>query len=394
MKKLALYLTVISLLVSCLGKKQIERQLHSGDYDRAINNALKKLDNNKDKKRKREFIVLLENSYVKVVEQDLNTIQHLKKDGNPEMYRQIFNIYQGIETRQNAIKAVLPLKIDAREIQFDFNNYSDEIISYRSKVSSYLYEKAVASIKNNKNKVKNRTAYRTLEYIDEINPNYKDIRELKEVALFQGTDFVIVSIINHTQQIIPRRLEEDLLNFDTYGLDKFWSEYHSSMDSNIDYNYAIELQLKRINISPERISEKEFIRERKVVDGWKYKLDTNGNVLKDSLGNDIKIDKIITARCRYVEFLQTKSTQVVANVQFSNLKSNKLLESFPIATEFIFENLHAIVTGDRRALNDQDRDILRNENIYFPTDEEMVYDSGEDLKLKLQDIINSYTFKE
>jgi hypothetical protein len=189
-------------------------------------------------------------------------------------------------------------------------------------------------------------------------------------------------------------LEDDLLNFDTYGLNKFWSEYHSNTQKDIEYDYAIELQLKNINVSPERINEREFVRKRQVVDGWKYKLDANGNVLKDSLGNDIKIDKIITVKCRYAEFNQTKSTQVVANVEFSDLKSNRLLESFPIASEFIFENLYAIARGDKRALNDQDRDILRNERVYFPSDEEMVYETGEDLKLKLQDIINSYNIND
>lgn len=393
MKKLILYLAVVSLLASCVGKKQIERQLHSGDYDRAISNALKKLENNKDKKRKREFIVLLENAYVKVVDQDLNTIQHLKKDGNPEMYKRTFDIYQDLEARQNAIKAVLPLTINGRKIQFDFNDYSQEIVSYRSKVSSHLYEEVLTSI-HSKRKSENRTAFRTLEYIDAINPNYKDIRELKDVAHFQGTDFIIVSIENDTRQIIPRRLEEDLLNFDTYGLNKFWSEYHSNTQKDIEYDYAIELQLKSINVSPERINEREFVRKRQVVDGWKYKLDANGNVLKDSLGNDIKIDKIITVKCRYAEFNQTKSTQVVANVEFSDLKSKRLLESFPIASEFIFENLYAIARGDKRALNDQDRDILRNDRVYFPSDEEMVYETGEDLKLKLQDIINSYNIND
>ncbi|MFT5791796.1 MAG: hypothetical protein ACI8QP_001941, partial [Porticoccaceae bacterium] len=32
--------------------------------------------------------------------------------------------------------------------------------------------------------------------------------------------------------------------------------------------------------------------------------------------------------------------------------------------------------------------------VYFPSDEEMVYETGEDLKLKLQDIINSYNIND
>ena len=54
MKKLLLLTVLLSVLVSCGGRQQIEKQLHSGNYDVAITNALKKLKNNKDKKRKEE----------------------------------------------------------------------------------------------------------------------------------------------------------------------------------------------------------------------------------------------------------------------------------------------------------------------------------------------------
>ena len=84
MKKLLLFTVLLSLLVSCGGRKQIERQLHAGNYDAAISRALKKLENNKDKKRKEKFVVMLEDAYHKVVERDLRTINHLEKDGNPE----------------------------------------------------------------------------------------------------------------------------------------------------------------------------------------------------------------------------------------------------------------------------------------------------------------------
>ena len=45
MKKLLLLTVLLSVLVSCGGRKQIEKQLYSGNYDVAITNALKKLEN-------------------------------------------------------------------------------------------------------------------------------------------------------------------------------------------------------------------------------------------------------------------------------------------------------------------------------------------------------------
>ena len=150
-----------------------------------------------------------------------------------------------------------------------------------------------------------RQAYTLLEDIEAINPNFKDIRELMDQAHFIGTVFVLVAVKNETNQIVPTRLEDDLLNLDTYGLNnKFWTSYHSTPLSDISYDYSMDLELKRINISPEHVYEKQQLRELEVVDGWGYVLDENGNVAKDSLGNDIKQDKIVTVRARFFEITE------------------------------------------------------------------------------------------
>ena len=93
-------------------------------------------------------------------------------------------------------------------------------------------------------------------------------------------DYVQVSILNETHQIIPQRLEAELLDFNTYGLNQFWTTYHAVADNTIDYDFAMELQLKRINISPERVNERQLLREKQIVDGWEHLLDDNGNVAK------------------------------------------------------------------------------------------------------------------
>jgi hypothetical protein len=389
MKKILLFTILLSVLISCGGRKQIEKALYSGNYDHAITNALKKLKSNKDKKRKREFIVMLEEAYHKAVERDLNTINKYKEDGNPEYYKSIYEIYINLDARQEAIKPVLPLKVGNRNVSFVFNNYSDDIIDYRYKVSDYLADKGL-DLLDSGTKVNAREAYKIFNYIESINPNFEDVRELMIEAHETGTDYVLVSIENKTHHVVPVLLEEDLLNFDTYGLNKFWTVYSSNTDPKLIYDYAMKLQLKQINISPERITERRFVREKEIVDGWEYELDNNGNVAKDSLGKDIKIDKIVLVKARFLESLQIKSTQIIADVIYTNSKSNELLDTFTIDSEFVFENLFASFRGDKRALTAEDREILNDRRIPFPTNEQMVYDTGEDLKLKLKDIINSY----
>ena len=392
MKINLLYTVFILMLVSCSGKKQIEKSLHSGNYDQAIEDALRKLETNKNKERKQDYIIMLQNAYVKAVERDLQSINHLKKDGNPEHFKNIHDLYLTLNARQEAIKPVLPLNIGNKPVRLDFKDYSNAIVESRQAVSDHMYRTGLQLLKSN-HKQDLKEAYNTFHYVDQINPKYKDVRNLMQEAHNLGTDYVIVSIENQTDQVIPRRLEEDLLNFDTYGLDQFWTVYHANPDPKLSYDYAMSLQLKRINISPEKLNEKQLLREKQIVDGWKYQKDSKGNVAKDSLGKDIKIDNIIDVKARYFEYHQFKSTQVLADVVYIDLKSNQTLDVFPITSEFVFEHIYATVKGDERALNQVDRDLLRNRRISFPSNEDMVFDTGEDLKLKLKQIISSYRMR-
>ena len=392
MKRLIIFSVIISILVSCSGRKQVEKALNKGNYDQAIYNALKKLETNKDKKRKRDYIILLQDAFYKAVENDLTTIKNLKKDNNPELYSDIYDTYVRLDSRQESIKPVLPLNINGKNVQFKFKDFSDDIVNYRGKTSEYLYGKASNLLKSNDKRVI-REAYQELSYLESINPNFRNTRNLMKEAHERGSNYVKVTIENQTQQVIPQRLEEDLLNFDTYGLNKFWTVYHAQPDQNFNYDYGMQLQLKHINISPEQIREKEILREKEIKDGWEYLLDGNGNVMKDSLGNDIKTDKFINISARFLESHQTKSTQILADVVYTDLMTNQILDRFTIDSGFVFENIFGAYRGDKRALTDEDINIINNNRMMpFPPNEQMVYDTGEDLKFKLKKIINSYNF--
>jgi len=392
MKRFLLLSVLVSVLVSCSAKKQMETAISHGNYDQAISKALRKLENNKDKKRKQDYIVMLENAYYKVLEEDLRTISHLKKDGSPEQYKTIYNIYVDLEARQNAIKRILPLKINGKHLNLDFNDYSSAIVDYRYKTSDYLIGQGITLLDSD-DKYDARKAYAIFNYIEQINPNFEENRSLITEARAKGTDLVHVSIANHTNQIIPLRLETELLDFNTYGLNQFWTKYHAISDESKSYDFAMQLQLKQINISPERVNERQQLREKQIVDGWEYLLDANDNVAKDSLGNDIKVDKIINVRARFFEVIQTKSAQVIADVVYTDLKQNQIIDNFTIDSGFVFENVFGRVRGDKRALNRDDSILLRQRHVGFPSDTQMVFDTGEDLKLKLKDIINSYRLR-
>lgn len=399
MKRTLLILFITISLVACSTAKQIEKAVHSGNYDYAINTALDKLKTNKSKKRKKEYIFMLQDAFTKVETKDLSRIDYLKKEGNPANYQEILNLYQALNSRQESIKPILPLTVNGKNIDFNFNDYSDLTIDAKEHLANHIYTSSLKLLES-PYKTDIREAYNKLVYLNKINPNFKNTDALINEAQMRGTNFILVSINNHTNQIIPNRLQNDLLNFDTYGLNKQWSEYHASKAENIEYDYAMQLNLKQIIISPERIREREILREKKIKDGTTLMLDKAGNAVKDSLGENIKIDKIIDVKCRFIESIQTKEAQILANVVYTDLKSQQTIENFPIDSGFIFENIYATYyrknnkkkqENDQRALSIEDLELLKNRQVPFPTNEQMVFDTGEDLKLKLKDIINSFS---
>ncbi|WMI65361.1 hypothetical protein RBH94_15010 [Aestuariibaculum sp. YM273] len=392
MKKQLLSILSLFILCACSSSKQIEKSLSTGNYDQAIYDALNKLRTNKDKKGKAEYIVMLHEAYNKATERDLGTVDFLKQDNNPENYIRIYDTYVNLDNRQERIKPVLPLYVNGREVKFDFNDYSSHIISFKNDASQQMYKTAL-NLLDSKNKLDFRQAYNDFKEIETINPNFKDVRQLMDVAHSKGTDFVLVDMVNDTEKVIPQRLEDDLLNFSTYGLNNLWTVYHNTPVNEVNYDYNMRVNLRGINISPEQIKERQIIKEKQIIDGKKDLLDDNGYQVKDSLGNVIKIDNLKTVRCEYYESTQFKSVQVTGNVEYVNLNTKQLEDAFPITSEFVFQHIFATSRGDRRALETDLLQYLNNQRVPFPSESQMIYDTGEDLKAQLKQIINSYSIR-
>ncbi|MGQ7944445.1 hypothetical protein [Flavobacterium sp. WC2509] len=394
MKKITLIITLFILLTSC-SLKQTKNNVSAGNYDPAIDIALSNLRTNKDKKSKQDYIYLLEEAFAKAKERDLNTISFLSKENIPSNLEKIYNTYLALNDRQEKIKPLLPLKLikEGRNAIFPFDNYNDGIISSKNALSNYLYTNSKALMLT-KNKMNYRKVYDDLTYLEKINPNYKDANKIIEEAQFKGTDYVIVNTQNETNMIIPVQLQNDLLDFKSYKLNDKWTIYHSVKQKNTYYDYGMLINFRSILISPEQIKEREFVKERQIVDGQKQQVDANGKIVLDRRGKPVMVDNLVNASVRIYEVRQLKSCQITAKVDFVDNKTNQSLESFPIASEFVFENIYSTYKGDRRAADDSYYNYFDKKIVPFPTSEQMVYDTGEDLKAKINSVISRNSFRK
>lgn len=392
MKKITLLF--LALVVASCGVKQTQSMLSNGDYDGAIYSAIDALRSNKNAKGKQDYVYLLEEAFAKAKQRDLETLNLLAKEKSPANYEKIYNLYTQLNSRQERIKPLLPLQLlkEGRNAIFPMDDYSDDLVNSKSNLSGFLYANA-KKLMTSKNKLDFRQAFDDLTYLEKLNPNYKDVRTLMDDAQFKGTDFVHVYTKNETNMVIPVRLQDDLLDFSTYGINDKWTVYHNNKQKNISYDFAMMVNFRAIAISPEQIKEKQFIKEKQIKDGVKNLVDANGNIVKDSLGKPIKVDNMKSITVSIYEFTQFKSCKVTAKVDYINLKTNQLLDAYPVTSEFIFSYIYANYNGDKRAVEETYYQYFDRRAVPFPTNEQMVYDTGEDLKLKLKNIITNNKFR-
>lgn len=387
-------LLLLTLFLFSCGVKQTQSMLSNGDYDGAIERALDGLRTNKNAKGNQDYVYLLEEAFAKAKERDLNNLSLLIKEKNPSNFEKIYNLYIQLHTRQDKIRGVLPLKLlkENRNALFPFSDYSNELVASKADLSTYLYDNSKKQL-SSKNKLILRQAYDDLVYLDKLNPDYKNVRELIDIAKFKGTDFVFVSSKNETNMVIPARLQDDLLDFSTYGINDKWTEYHNKKQNHISYDFALVVNFREIKISPEQVREKQFIKEKQIKDGTKPLLDSNGVQVKDSEGKPMVVDVMKTIKANIYEFTQFKSVQTTAKVEFHDLNTNQLIDAYPLTSEFVFNYIYANYNGDKSACEQDYFQYFDRRAVPFPTNEQMVYDSGEDIKAKLKAIITGNRFR-
>jgi hypothetical protein len=161
----------------------------------------------------------------------------------------------------------------------------------------------------------------------------------------------------------------------------------------VDYHYQVKFNIRSVDISPERVNERIYTDEKEIEDGWKYVLDDNGNVKKDSLGNDVKAKRYAIVRADIVEVLQTKAVRMIGNLEIYNSTGTNRLDSHEMSTEVLFENYASTFQGDRRALSEQSRRRIGNRPVPFPQNAEMLAQAADNLKPQIrEELKNSRSF--
>lgn len=390
MKALTYILLVFLIISGCTSTKKL---LTRGNYDKVIDRSVKKLIKNPGSEKD---AINLDRAYKLANERDLERIDYLKIEGNPDTWDEMYRRYSILKSRQDKVKKVLPLNIRGESINYEFIDYNAKIVESKTKAADYYYEHGKKLMATNTKESYRQAYYEFRRAEDYTGGSYQDIDNLISKAKYNGISRVLVNTFNNTHLRLSQEFMDNLLSFNSSGLNSEWVEYHlRPLDRSIEYDYNVDINLQIIDVSPEMIHTKDYIEKQTVEDGFEYVLDRKGNVMKDSLGNDIKVKKYKDLTCTIIERLQEKSVNIKGEIEIISANPSRLISKEPVAASTYFEHLTARAVGDIEALKPETRRLLENEPIPFPDDFAMIFDCSEALKNSIRDVIihNRYKIK-
>ena len=382
MKNLILLFVVIVAFGACTSST---KYLQQGNYDEAVSTAVEKLQK---KRTSEKDIMVLERAYPLANDRDAERIKFLKLEGRPDVYDEIFALYLKMKQRQTLVRTVLPLQISGRTIDFPVVDYDREIIEAKVKAAEYFYNHGKQLMQNN-DKQSNREAYAEFERAKQFNPNYADIAQLMQEARYRGTTRAFLKVENNSNVQMPAEFYSNIINFGMQELNSEWVNYFSQANNNTDIDYIVTVNVKAIRVSPESVNQNLFEETREVNDGWEYQLDQNGNVIKDSLGNDIKRVKTKLIRCQIRESIQRKSVLVEGQIEYLNRYTQQIEKTERVSAESHFEHVAVSANGDLEALRPETRRRIGIPPVPFPDDVSMIFDAGDILRNVVLDALRA-----
>lgn len=376
MNKFLPLLLISFLLLSCTSSKKM---LERGQYDRAIERSTEKLIKKPSNSKE---LTVLEEAYELANMFDQKRIDFLELEGREESWVEIYQLYEQMNWRQNRVRR-LPAQLRNR---FTFYNYDQEIIESKSAAAEISYKRGLEYMEMD-DKMSARQAFYEFETAAQIYPGYENVDQNMEQALLRGANYALFIIENNSGMILPEYFDSELKKVSLRDQSSRWVVFDTYENENIDYNYFVTLNITDINFSPERIEQKTFTESNEIEDGLRYELDENGNVRKDSLGNDIQVPNLVTVTAEVTENIQSKSAFVAGSLDFYELESDQLIRTDNIAVEAVFRHQFGNYTGNREALSEESMKIIRGREIPFQSNESMLMNAAELLKDRAVTII-------
>jgi len=376
-----LLITLLLITASC---RSIDKLVDEGRYDDAIVLATKKLAGKKNKKTK--HIRALEEAFYKVNAHDLVQVERLQdaaENGDGAAWIRMHDYLIQIESRQSRVSPFLPLISKENYVgAFEMIDTRPWMNKARDGAAAFFYAEGadyLAASLENGDKALAREAYNSFDRIGAYFSDYRDVREQLAISHESGITHILIKT-NFFD--VDRDLSHKLLRHRD-KLDGMWTQYHFEPVEEISYDLISELAITDVYVSPELEDIRTF-EESQELERWVTERDTDGEIVRDTLGNEVRYREVEIVRATLSEITRSKQATLSARVVLSDYNRGDIISREDFGHGVVFESDACDIQGDIRALSTDTRKRVDRTLSPFPTNYDMIDEALEEIS---EDII-------
>ena len=359
MRKIYNLVSLIAFVLIVAGCKTAAKLYDKGNYDEAVELAVKKLQ----KKPDDEMRSLLQSAYQYAVNDHENRIHQLSDNTNElkwewlySEYASLQRLYEAIHRSPEALAVVRP------------TDYSSYLNTYADKAATTRFDRGMQWMDNN-DKISFRNAYAEFEMALQYRPGDLTIINRKNEAFQLAVINVVVMPMESNRYRYSSYNDYGLGNFETdllrqlqYNNGNRFVKFYSTWDANsqhikadqfIDFRFrTLDLGRTRDENSTREVSKEIVVKETV------YRPDS---VVKEY--------KKVFAKIKTTRRTMNSEGNLQVNIRDASgrwLWSDDLHGNHNWCTEF------ATYTGDERALSDSDKELVNRRQEYPPHDDEII----------------------
>lgn len=235
---------------------------------------------------------------------------------------------------------------------------------------------------------KAREAYYSFQNINNFYAEYKDVDDKIKEARNSGTSDVVFTIKNSSNTTLSYEVNKSLADIKVYDNNGSWYIIHTEMPAS-QIEYTIQLNIKNIETFAEKVTTNHYEETKEIQDGYEFLYDDKGNIVKDSLGEPIKVPdyKIVSATVH--ETWQEKVASISGELQYID-QTGKVIRTIAVKSEGIFQNYYATASGYYEALSTQSKSKIGGKPLPFPSDNNLLIEAIRQLDCNVNDVMEDY----
>lgn len=378
MRKIYQLIGVAALYLLLAGCKSATKLYEKGNYDEAVELAVKKIQKNPDD---REMKKLLQNAYRYAVNNHETRIRQLSENTNELKWEWVYNEYASL---QKLYEAVWRSPVASRIVHA--TDYSSHLNTYADKAADMRYQRGLQWMgKNDKQSFRN--AYHEFNAALRFRPADFSLQEKREEALRLATVHVVVTPMENYRYRFSSYSDNGIRNFENELLQqlkyhtgsqfvKFYSEWEAR-NRGIQPDQFLDFRFSTLNLGRSR--DENSVRE----------------VSKDVVVKEIvyRPDSVVKEYKKvYAKIITTKrSLQSEGNLQINIRDADgRWLWSDEVRGDHCWTTEFASFTGDERALSESDKNLVNRQRQSPPHEDEIIRHIVNDINNNLLSGIRNY----